>query len=248
MGETSDLLQRVHAAFSPEPLLPTDTELYVDLDDVRGTEGFVQQFRNSIRLDPRTCQLLSGHRRSGKTTELRRLQNELESRDPCCFVVFCEIDEDVDRNDVDFPDVLVALVRQMAAQLKDRQDLSLGPGMFRGLFERIGRTLGGISLERFELGPSMLRLSGAIKSSPDARSKIRELLEPDTNNWIAAANDVIGDAKSKLKKKGFGDLVIMVDDLDKMVIRPHATSGTSTAEYLFVHREAQLSAFLCHVI
>ncbi|KKL07242.1 hypothetical protein LCGC14_2587990, partial [marine sediment metagenome] len=33
-------------------------------------------------------------------------------------VVYCEADEDIDRNDVDFPEVLIAVVRQMAAQLK----------------------------------------------------------------------------------------------------------------------------------
>ena len=94
----------------------------------------------------------------------------------------------------------------------------------------------------------MATVSTTVKNSPDARLKVREVLEPDTNNWLIAANDVIGEAIRGLQKKGLRGLCVIVDDLDKMITRPHSSAGCSTTEYLFVHRSSQLTAFHCHLI
>lgn len=93
----------------------------------------------------------------------------------------------------------------------------------------------------------MLKLAGKIKGSPDARKEIRKILEPDTNNWLIAANDVISEATARLVQLGKAGLVILLDDLDKMTVRAH-DAGCTTDEYLFVNRAAQLTAFLCHVV
>jgi len=94
----------------------------------------------------------------------------------------------------------------------------------------------------------MLKLGAAIKNSPDARMEVRRALDPDAGNWLNAANDVIGEAALELSNKGYGGLVILVDDLDKMIVRPHVDAGCNTAEHLFILRSAQLTAFNCHMI
>ena len=105
-----------------------------------------------------------------------------------------------------------------------------------------------ISISRkFELGGDLLKFGGEIKGSPDARKRIREALEPDTNNLLKAANDVISDAAAKLHKLGKAGLVVLFDDLDKMTVRPHDV-GCTTDEYLFVNRAAELTGFHCHVV
>jgi hypothetical protein len=43
-------------------------------------------------------------------------------------------------------------------------------------------------------------------------------------------------------------MVVIVDDLDKMVVREHAATHCTTDEYLFVNRAAQLTALKCHVV
>ncbi len=73
-------------------------------------------------------------------------------------------------------------------------------------------------------------------------------MEPDTGNWQAAANDVIGEAVLELQKKNYAGLVIIVDNLDHMDVRPHATAECQTDEYLFVNRATQLTGFACHVV
>lgn len=245
-----DLLTRVYQAFDPAPLTPDEHSLYVDLDAVRGEGNLVSRLERKIRLSREpTCQLLAGHRGSGKSTELGRLQNVLETSEPRRFVVFIESRLDLDLNDVDFPEVLIATISQTASQLKSRLDISLKPGYFKDRLQRLKTLLGSeVDFEGIELGAGLFKIAGALKNSPDARDEVRKALEPDTNNLLQAANDVLGEAKLKLKEKGYHDLIIIIDDLDHMVLRPHHGAGCSTAEYLFVHRHAQLSGFHCHAV
>jgi hypothetical protein len=244
--------QAVYRVFSPAPLTPDQQSLYVSLDSARGDSGVVHSLARRIRLSEKSVsQVLAGHKGSGKSTELMQLQLELQRPDAedRYFVVLVKADEDIDRNDVDFPEVLIALVRQMAKQLREREGIKLKPGYFKDRWERIKKLLGSeVSFDEVTLEAGMLSIASTIKNSPDAREDIRKLLEPDTTNWLDAANDVIGDAIAKLIPKGYKGLVVLVDDLDKMVIRPKDDAGCSTTEYLFIHRAAQLTAFQCHTV
>lgn len=243
-------LKRIYQVFDPAPLTADETDLYVDLDEVRGSSGLVNKLAQTIRLSGKpTCQLLAGHRGSGKSTELQRLQVKLESGPEKFFTVFCEILEDIEPNDVDFPDVLIAIIRQMADQFHKRLKIRLKPGYFKQRWEEIKNLLGSdVDFTTVELGVGLANLSAAIKSSPNTRLEIRKNLEPRTNSWIDAANDVISDAALNLSKKNYVGLAIIVDGLDKMTLRPHPEVGCSTAEYLFAERHAQLTAFNCHLI
>jgi hypothetical protein len=239
--------------FSPSPLRPEQHELYINLDDVRGQSGTIQRMAQKIRLaDQPICQVLTGHRGSGKSTELGRLRHSLQEHqdaDSRFFVVQIQADDELDRNDIDFPEVLIAVVRQVAEQLRQRAGIELKPGYFRDRWERLKKlALREVSFEGVELAAGMATLSATIKNSPDARLKVREALEPDTNNWLHAANDVLGEGVLKLQQKGYRGLVVIVDDLDKMITRPHESAGCSTTEYLFIHRSAQLTAFQCHLV
>ncbi len=196
-------LKRIYQVFDPAPLTEDETDLYVDLNEVRGSSGLVNKLAQTIRLSGKpTCQLLAGHRGSGKSTELQRLQGKLESGPEKFFTVFCEILEDIEPNDVDFPDVLIAIVRQMADQFHKRLKIRLKPGYFKQRWEEIKNLLGSdVDFTKAELGVGLAKFSTAIKSSPNTRIEIRKNLEPRTNSWIDAANDVISDAALKLSKK-----------------------------------------------
>ena len=246
-----DLVQAVYREFGPDPIEPQrQKELYVDLEDVRGGTHAVLYLRERIqRAEGKpTCQVLAGHKGSGKSTELFRLKKELETGPRPFFVVYIKADDDIDRNDVDFLEVLVSLVRQLATQIKDREGIQLKPGYFKDCLKQLGDLLtSDINFTKFELGGDLLKFGGEIKGSPDARKRIREALEPDTNNLLKAANDVISDAAAKLHKFGKAGLVVLFDNLDKMTVRAHDV-GCTTDEYLFVNRAAQLTGFHCHVV
>ncbi|NLS94025.1 MAG: hypothetical protein GXX96_17840 [Planctomycetaceae bacterium] len=65
---------------------------------------------------------------------------------------------------------------------------------------------------------------------------------------LEAANDLIGEALVELSKKDKQGLVLIVDDLDKLIVRPREGMIATTDEYLFINRAAQLTGFRCHVV
>src|ERR1022692_2493644 len=119
--------KEIYSIFSPSPLRPDQNALYIDLEDVRGNTGIVHRMAEKIRLaDTPTCQVLTGHRGSGKSTELSRLRQALQeptAGESRFFVVQVQADDELDRNDIDFPEVLIAIVRQVAEHLRDREKI-----------------------------------------------------------------------------------------------------------------------------
>ncbi len=245
--------QEIYSIFAPRPLHDGQQDLFTNLDDVRGHSNIVKLMAEKIRLaDGPTHQILTGHNGSGKSTELWQLSQALqETRDGSArfFVVRVQADDELDRNDIDFPDVLIAIMRQVAQQLQEREQITLKPGYFRDRFEKLQLlALAEVSFDKLEFPAYLAKFSATIKNSPDARQEIRKALEPDTNNLLVAANDIIGKAILELGKKGYKNLVVIVDDLDKMITRPLESAGCSTTEHLFVNRSAQLKAFQCHMV
>lgn len=241
-----DEIKKIYQAFDPSPLEANETDLYVDLDAVRGSDEPVNKLAQTIKLsESTTTQLFAGHIGSGKSTELRLLQKQLQ--DDGYFVVFCQILEDIDERDADFPDVLLSMMRQMVSQIKERGKIQLKPGYFQQRFEELNNLLTS-KVDLPDLANGLLNLSSAIKSSPDTRKKIREIFEPKTNDWLSAANDIISEAVLELSKKGRNGLVIIVDDLDKVSVEKLAEQQSSVAERLFLNRHAQLTGFQCHIV
>jgi len=242
----ADEIKKIYQAFDPSPLEADETDLYVDLDAVRGSDEPVNKLAQTIKLsESTTTQLFAGHIGSGKSTELRLLQKKLQ--DDGYFVVFCQILEDIDERDADFPDVLLSMMRQMVSQIKERGKIQLKPGYFRQRFEELNDLLTS-KVDLPDLINGLFNLSSAIKSSPDTRKKIREIFEPKTNDWLSAANDIISEAVLELGKKDHNGLVIIVDELDKVSVEKFAEQQSSVAERLFLNRHAQLTGFQCHIV
>ena len=86
-----ELLDNLYNAFDPFEPLPAGDPAYVDCREVRGDEDILTELgRKMPRIRRNTCQLFSGHRGAGKSTELLRLKQYLEENK--FFVVYFAID------------------------------------------------------------------------------------------------------------------------------------------------------------
>ena len=73
------ILDDISQAFDPSPL-PVGSAVYVDCRAVRGGSDILVELGKKVLRSERTCQLYSGHRGGGKSTELLRLQADLDKK------------------------------------------------------------------------------------------------------------------------------------------------------------------------
>ena len=107
----SDVLADLYNMFDPLEPLPAGDDRYVECQKVRGDEDVrIDLGRKILRSKRMTCQLYSGYRGGGNSTELRRLADRLEKQG--FFVVYFEADEkDVEPEDTQYSDILLACTR-----------------------------------------------------------------------------------------------------------------------------------------
>jgi hypothetical protein len=245
---------QIYKFFDPAPLKASDQNAcYVELGAVRGEkpkQKIADKLAQPIRLSNQpTCQLITGHRGSGKSTELFRLQRELGEGPKRFFVVYCDVDESLNRSDMDFTDLLLAVVRQVAEQVKNKTGITLKAGYFEDRFKELGEFLGSpVDFSTVELGVGLSKIVGSIRSSGANRKTIRGVMEPKVDSLINAANDVIQEAKEQLSQKGFAGLVIVIDNLDHLVRRTGEGGEDYPGENLFIRRAPEMLRFDCHVV
>lgn len=246
---------------------PADQPYYIDFSPVRGSNIIRELERTITILAPSrpTCQLFSGHIGCGKSTELLRLKARLQAQG--FYVVYFESTQDLDMVDVDITDILLAVARQVSESLEKSQ-IYLQPKGFKELLKRavdflqtpielsgeaelpgVGKVTASSegSLE-FSLPIGIGKITAKAKDSPNLRSRLRQYLEPRTNNILQVINqELLEPATHLLKQQGKRGLVVIVDNLDRVEARPTA-SGKLQTEYLFIDRGEQLRKLNCHVV
>lgn len=228
---------------------PEDRKYYIDFSSVRGND-IVRELSRTITLlsgDEPSCQLFSGHIGCGKSTELFRLRDSLERLG--YHVVYFESSQDLDMADVDVSDIVLAIARQVSESIEAAQ-IRIKPGYFSNLFNEISgflQTPIDLSAEA-ELSVGIARITAKTKDSPKLRSQLRQYLEPRTSSILTAINDeLLEPANQALKAKGQKELVVIIDNLDRVDSSPKPW-GRTQPEYLFVDRGEQLKRLNCHVV
>ncbi|MDJ0725203.1 MAG: AAA family ATPase [Prochloraceae cyanobacterium] len=255
MDNDFELIKGIYNAFDPfRPLKPGDSA-YVDCQKVRGDSNIEMQLGKKIVFaevsddkDNSTCQLYSGHRGSGKSTELLRLEKYLSDRD--CFVVYFIADrEDIDPEDAQYTDILLACTRHLLEKLrktnpdpilnwlkdrwKDLQDLSLTT----------------VTLDKLSIDAAITtfaKVTANLRAVPSQRAKIRSLVDPHTTTLLKALNEFIDEAKNQLPL-GKNKLVIIADSLDR-IAPTIQENGRTNHDQIFIDRHKQLKGLDCHVI
>lgn len=241
------VLDDLYNAFEPEPL-PADSPVYVNCKAVRGGSDILVELGKTIRKSNKyTCQLYTGHRGGGKSTELLRLQKDLE-RQGCVVVYFSAEDQDINTEDVEYTDLLLACTRHLLEKVKEADPTPIFSWLRdrAKAFDDVLKTQISLSDSKLEIGlQQFAKITATIRTEPTQRAKLRELLTPYTENLVNALNDFIDDAYSKLPEGK--KLVLIADGLEK--ITPISREGGRTNhDEIFIDRSSQLRGLHCHVI
>jgi len=247
-----------------QPLPPGDPR-YVDCTPVRGNEDVVTQIFNAITWsDVHVAQLFTGHRGSGKSTELLRLQARLEEAD--YVVLYFEADDDLDLNDLEYTDLLLSIARRVASDLKPKS-IDLPEDLLKSVADWFSETLYteeqrrevdrelaaeaklGLGLpETLPLVARLLaRVTGQIKTGRAIKTEIRRRLDPQISQLIGNLNLLLDAAHARIRRQGKQGLVLLIDNLDRIVFRDLG-DGRTTHHALYVEHGEQLRALHCHLV
>ncbi|NER96890.1 MAG: AAA family ATPase [Symploca sp. SIO1B1] len=245
-------LRRFFRACNPSKVLrlenPEDQKYYINFSEVRGTEILEELGETICLMSPDyTCQLFTGHIGCGKSTELLRLKTQLEQEG--FHVVYFESSQDLDMGDLDISDILLAIASRVIESLEE-VNIHLQGGYFTKLLQECVDFLQTpINLEgKAELSFGIGKITAKVKESPQARSQLRQYLEPKTESLLKTINqELLEPAEKALQQRSQEGLVVIVDNLDRVYDRLHV-SGKNLPEYLFVSRGEQLRNLHCHLV
>ena len=249
-------ITRLYQACEPLESLHPDDPRWVDFDAVRGEDNVVDSFARDIRrarADGANVKLFSGHRGVGKTSELFRLKALLEKGGdgrPGFVVVYCDVSDKLDVNDLDFPDLLVFVAAQLQQQLAGMKLPGFTPATtyLKRAWDDIRSMLGAqVEFKEAELDTGFGKLVMELRNRPISRALLREAVEKHSTSLLDAVNDLLGSAKASAIHAGHAGLVLIVDGLDKLV-RRELEHGGNTHDRLFIDRSEQLAALAVHTV
>ena len=254
----SDALKLMYNSFDPDK--PAKPEFYLDCSQARGSGALVERFPSHLyRSAEHLCFLFSGHVGCGKSSELQQLKDALVNSppdNPRYFPVLVNVGEYVDHLDAAPSDIFLAIVSELASALREDLGIELKDNYFVKRINEIKQFL----LSEVEIKEGELGLGGAklkiqrLKRDPGARDKVREALEPKMSTMGVEINTVFEEARlalrneAKGKKQSFDDLVLILDDMEKIVGFPGKQQGLASQREFFIERATQLRAIKAHVI
>ncbi|MCG8366129.1 MAG: P-loop NTPase fold protein [Pseudanabaenales cyanobacterium] len=248
---SEELIIKIYNAIDPFEPLPAGDPAYVDCQEERGDSNILMDLgREILRSKRMTCQLYAGHRGAGKSTELLRLKQNLESQG--CFVVYFAAigeDGDIDPEDAQYTDILLACTRHLLEGLTAADPTPLLSWLRDrwNAFQEVAQTE--IQFESLDIGAQIQQfanLSTSIRAVPSLRQAIRNQVEPHTVTLLQALNEFIADGKNKLPPDR-SQLVVIADNLDRIVpIRQD--DGRSNHDDIFLDRSEQLKNLDCHLV
>ncbi|WP_088242037.1 ATP-binding protein [Calothrix rhizosoleniae] len=242
-------LRQIYNSFDPFQPLPADDPAYVDCREVRGDGDILVEVGRDILYSERmTTQLYAGHRGAGKSTELFRLQKYLDERG--FFVVYFAADEqDIEPEDAQYTDILLACTRHLLEALKGANPAPLLNWLKSRWQDLKDLALAEVSFDKLSVDlqiAQFAKITANLRTEPTQRHKIRQLINPHTVTLIEALNEFIKDGKKKLPE-GYEQVVVIADNLDRIVPVPQE-DGRTNHDQIFIDRSEQLKALDCHIV
>lgn len=219
--ELADLLQ----ALKPDPIDPDDARYFrfhEAAGEPRGSDP-VARLRSTIELSrsETTCQVFSGFRGTGKSSELRRLRADLVADG--FEVLMVEAEKVINLyKPVEPSDLLLSVAAAVASEIEARFGESPAA---RGVLERITEFFQRFSLSQVELGsgveagPAKIdlpKLTFSLARNPSFKAQVQEALRGKLTEFVRAFQDFMGKAREALVKSKRRCPVLIIDDLEKV--------------------------------
>lgn len=261
--EINKELDEAYNRFNPkEPVTPS-SPFYVNCDEVRGEQGeyVAAHMAGELSMLSRDYAhfLFTGHVGSGKSTELLKTKEILEE-EYNYQVVYFDAAEELDLYDVHHTDLLLAIASQLYAEKRLNIDTNTLENV-QSWFKEITKTTAvttesGAEIEAGAgvkggfpwLGELFANFKANIRKNREQRAEIREQFKPKVSDLLVRVNRLIEAAQRDVKRKGRQDLVLIIDNLEKMSPTLLKEEEQEADVSLFVDYENILLGLDCHLI
>ena len=220
-----------------EPLDGENDPRWVDTGAARGEYSHHRLYR-MLNVDPgeaaprlgtppdRSYYLFCGHRGCGKSTELRRVRNDLHSP-TLYYVVFADAAQELDVNNLRYQDILLHLASKLVEQL-NRDDIGIERVHLRRIedwftqrVERQEETSqfaleikagAGVETGLPFIGKVFARISDTFKTNSTYKTELRRTLQNYFTDFADAFNHLIEAAEDAVRAAGMGRRILFVID------------------------------------
>ncbi len=261
---------QAYATVNPDEALPSGDDRYVALDRARGTSNLAESLTARIVAHEESNTsgayarfLVTGHRGCGKTTELYRLKELLTKNH--FAVVYFDAESELNLQELNWWNVLVEMVWQIDEQLgKPPFNLQIPDDLRDTATEWLARVVmkktDGTEMEAslaseasVGVGVSFFaKLKAAVKTAVKTGSstvkEIEQEIERRPAQLYEAVTTLVSHVRLELyEKHGGGNLIVIVDGLEKIPLRPLGGQLT-THNNLFIYNGSRLKAAPCHLV
>ena len=247
MDDQLDLLFRV--CDPNESLLPIDART-VDCDDARHGGVAPSLAKDFQRADPTKPmhRLFTGHIGVGKSTELLRLKAILTdgaNSKPRFEVIYFDVNEHLDPNDLKLADLLVLIAGQVHTHLNGLKlpGFSATNVALQRFWDHAKQVLGSsVNLSEVGFDAGFATITTEIKQgAPSNRELLRKAINEQRTNLRKGVNDLLQTATRALKDHDqTRGLVIIVDGLEKLPADQH--------QDLFIEGCEQMTDLAAHTV
>jgi hypothetical protein len=254
MGPATTLREAFQAT-NPQQSLPSGDPYYVDFTEARSSRAtdYLKQMIENCGERQYSPIAFSGHRGSGKSTELRQLEKALG---PSCFMLYLDIVDYLDPLDVDYTDLFLLVCRQLLESLH-RNNVSLSANLLRDV-EKWFMDVTKETKESVELSagistearagaeiPFIARLFAKLTADAKAGSSrvttTRQELDRQFKGLSSSTNVLLTAASQAMHDAGKAhQLLVIFDNLDRL--------PPGKSEALFFAHGSQLQEMACHAV
>jgi len=256
-----DVLKQIYNAC--DPYKPATAEYYLDCGEARGSSALIRVFQRHLQLaQDYCCFLFSGHIGCGKSSELEHVRQAISHHSPpspCLryFPILLNVSDYLDDYDVAVSDILLAIVTELAATLRDELGVELKDTYFHKRINELSQYL----LSDVEINEGEISLPNSkvkvqrLKKDPDARQKVRSRLMPQLSTMLEEINTVFLEARLAVKnvqvpegEQPYSDIVLMLDNLERIRKLTDIPEGLASQRELFLDRYTQLAEMKAHIL
>lgn len=246
----ANTLNEIYDAVLIKPLAMDELDaFYCDTDAVRAKTSARFKLKDRIVSSSQSSRndhiLFVGYTGCGKSTELNYLQKELQQED--YTVLNYSVFKELDPISIHYIELFIVTMERLFQLAKD-ENLTISKSFLDKIvgwtqskeIENIKNTHLSLEVESgMELQTPLpyllnffLKLKGAAKSSQSFKESIKQNIEPRLSSLVEHCNGLIAEVRLQLASKGKKDILIFIEDLDKIPL--------DRAESLFFNYGMQL--------